>query len=100
MEDAHRIAFDLPHHANSAFFGVFDGHAGPPRLPRRPHIVLVVMDALGDLCSPYVAENLPVYVDKVADWSDQAALTKACLDCDEAFMNEYAPLYLVFVLLA
>lgn len=28
MEDAHRIAFDLKNHKDSAFFGVFDGHAG------------------------------------------------------------------------
>lgn len=28
MEDAHVFTFDMPKHANSAFFGVFDGHAG------------------------------------------------------------------------
>jgi len=69
MEDAHAFTFEFPHHTGSAFFGVFDGHAG-------------------NKCSPYAAENLPNYIDKVDNWDDEKALVQACLDCDEAFLED------------
>ena len=89
MEDAHVFTFELPHHNNSAFFGVFDGHAGILSfflVPLSWHSCL----RLGNKCSPYVAQNLPTYVDKVENWSDERAVVKACLDCDEAFLTECA----------
>lgn len=43
----------------------------------------------GNKCSPYVAENLPGYIDKVENWDDEKAVIRACLDCDDAFLSEF-----------
>jgi len=69
MEDAHSFTFELPHHSNSAFFGVFDGHAG-------------------NKCSPFAAEHLPQYLDGVENWDDEDAVVRACLDCDDSFLSD------------
>jgi serine/threonine protein phosphatase PrpC len=69
MEDAHAFTFELSHHSNAAFFGVFDGHAG-------------------NKCSPYAAEHLPNYLDNVSNWEDEQGIINACLDCDDAFLSD------------
>jgi len=95
MEDAHVFTFDLPHHTNSAFFGVFDGHAGS--LPGfASSCCSLSLCFLGNLCSPFVAEHLPNYIDRVTDWNDEQVVVKACLECDEAFLTKYRTFVLRF----
>ncbi len=69
MEDAHSVITTLPHHENSAFFGVFDGHSGYK-------------------ASEYCAAHFHTFIDKY-DTIDAKAITEATMAVDKSFMEEF-----------
>jgi serine/threonine protein phosphatase PrpC len=70
MEDAHSVITTLPHHENSAFFGVFDGHSGYK-------------------ASEYCAAHFHDFLDKY-DTIDAKAITEATMAVDKSFMEEFS----------
>lgn len=70
MEDAHTIVLSLPKHADTAFFGVFDGHSG-------------------SLCSNFVADKLHKDVDELPDLFNEKDVARVCMECDQSFLDSY-----------
>jgi len=71
MEDAHTVVLSMPKHADTGFFGIFDGHSG-------------------SLCSTYIAERLVFDVDQLDELFDEERLARVCMDCDKSFLEAEA----------
>jgi len=77
MEDAHSVVLNLAKsgkHQNTAFFGVYDGHAG-------------------DRASLFLSERLPQKIAELTDPTSSKELTEAVLAVDAEFLERSTSLH-------